>query len=120
MEESSAWSTAGRFAEPHSITSLKPNWFVSKKSRYTPGNTVFTFAGHVDHDACVARVEEIAGGMRRRKKLDCQPVTSDVPQEMISLESRDIEQAHLAIGFRTFGHHSRPPLRVACAECPAW
>ncbi len=88
-----------------------------KDSRYVPGRTVFTFAGRVDHDKCVAQVEALTQGFTKRRRPRFQAVTASVPQERLTFQARDAEQAHLALGFRTFGRAdpSRYTLRLLSA-----
>ncbi len=86
-----------------------------RRSHYLPGRTIVVFAGRVDHDACVARVAKRMGGCRDGSALRARPVTAKTRQEPIRLTRREIEQAHLAIGFRTpFSRHDsrRVPLRM--------
>ncbi len=72
-----------------------------RRSHYLPGKTIAVFAGRVDHDACVARVEARLRGCAAGRPLRFRPVTEKTRQKTICLTRRDIEQVHVAIGFRT-------------------
>ncbi len=76
-----------------------------KKSRYIPQNTVIAIAGNVDHDEAVRRLEKSVGQLARGRKPVCRPVTASTPQDRVVVRTRDIEQTHLAMGFRLFGRH---------------
>jgi predicted Zn-dependent peptidase len=85
-----------------------------KARAYTPGATVFVFAGRLEHDSCVACVERTVGGMRRAKGLSFKAVDGSVRQDRLSLVRKEIAQAHAVAGFRIFGRHDdrRYALRV--------
>lgn len=88
-----------------------------RAQKYVPANTLFAFAGRLDHDACVKKVAQFVGRLKHRAAPSCRHVTASVPQENVVLESRDIEQAHLALGIRLFGRRDkrRYALRVLSA-----
>ena len=85
-----------------------------KARAYAPGETVFAFAGRLEHAACVACVEQAVGGARKSRGLDFKRVDGTVPQERLSLVKKEIAQAHAVVGFRIFGRHDdrRYALRV--------
>ena len=85
-----------------------------KQRGYAPGNTVVAAAGRLDHDRCAALVARAMRGLRKRSVPGCRSVTERVGQSPIVIERRDIEQVHLAIGFRLFGRDDerRYALRV--------
>ena len=87
------------------MTRDKLSGFKSKK--YLAGNTVCAFAGRIDHDDCVARVEEQFGELRRQRAPTYPTVSSRVVQQHLAVAARDIEQTHMAIGIRLFGRHDR-------------
>lgn len=74
-----------------------------KRAKYVAGNTVVVFAGRVCHESAVARVEKLLRGYPASRKPRAAPVTPGVAQGRSVIKSRDIEQAQLAVGFRTFG-----------------
>ncbi|MBM4165115.1 MAG: insulinase family protein [Lentisphaerae bacterium] len=79
-----------------------------RRTHYLPGRTIVAFAGRVDHDACVARVEHTLARLRGGGAARFRPVTAKTRQEKIRLTRREIEQVHAAIGFRIpFSRHDR-------------
>ena len=79
---------------------------------YRPGNIVAAFAGDVRHDECVRLVKRLfpgseSGGGRRPFAV----AGRHVPQQRFAVRAKEIEQAHVAIGFRLFGR--RDPRRYA-------
>ncbi len=78
-----------------------------KKNKYVPADTVFSFAGKLDHDVCVKNVRRLVGRLPSSPKPAFAPVTPSVGQVAAATQSKDIEQAHLALGFRLFGHNDR-------------
>jgi predicted Zn-dependent peptidase len=78
-----------------------------KESRYVPGNTVFAFAGKVEHADCVRHVRDAMGRLGGRPLPPCRRVTPAIGQDRLKAISREIGQAHLGIGFRIFGISDR-------------
>ena len=78
-----------------------------KREKYVPQNIVFSFAGKLEHDRAVAQVKKLIKELRYSRKPHFKPITSDVLQDSISLRTKDTEQTHLALGFRTFGRHDK-------------
>lgn len=78
-----------------------------KTQKYMAGNTVCAFAGRIDHDQCLARVEQQFGHLERRRVPTCPPVSRRVVQQRLAVATRDIEQTHMAFGIRIFGRHDR-------------
>ncbi len=76
-----------------------------KKRHYTTRGTVLAFAGKVDHESCVECAQALLGGERGGAARRFLPVTPAVAQGRMQLVSKDVEQAHAAIGFRGFGRH---------------
>lgn len=75
-----------------------------RAANYAPSRTVFSFAGRVDHDACVKAVDRLAGAIRDPERLrDPEPYTRAIPLDPFSLTRRDIQQTQLAFGWRTPG-----------------
>ena len=103
------WSLAG---SPETLRAIRPaDIRAFKRRQYAAGNTVLAFAGHVEHDACVRRVERILGGLARGRPPTSPPVTDQVPQAPLALQAKKTEQTHLALGARVFGRHD--PRRYA-------
>lgn len=100
---------------PENIKSMKRRDIMEfRQSKCVPGNTVVAFAGKLDHETCVKRVEDCMGGLKKRAVPSFKRVTSKVGQDRVVTLSKDIEQAHLAMGIRVFGreHDKRYALRV--------
>ena len=74
-----------------------------KKNRYVPGNTLVLFAGHVDHDDCVQKVKGMMGRITPKAVSNRASITSKTAQKSFWILHKDIEQVHLAMGFRHFG-----------------
>lgn len=85
-----------------------------RRAHYTPRNTIFAFAGRLDHTACVKLVERAVAGQPAGRAGRFAPVDANVAQEPSRLLRREIEQVHAVLGFRTFGRHDdrRFTLRV--------
>lgn len=82
-----------------------------KRRHYVPSNIVIAFAGKVEHAACVERVRSAfpeAGGAAPEPFA---PLGRAVRRKPLEVLSKEVEQAHLALGFRTFGR--RDPQRFA-------
>jgi predicted Zn-dependent peptidase len=82
-----------------------------KARHYVPANMVVAFAGKVDHASCVERVRaafpEKGGAVPR----PFAPLGQGVKHQPLDVLAKDVEQAHMALGFRTFGR--RDPRRFA-------
>ncbi len=74
-----------------------------KETKYVPANTVIAFAGRVDHEACVARVSGHMESLERGVMPRSVRYTGGEKQTKAVLASKDIEQTHVALGFRVFG-----------------
>ncbi len=91
-----------------SLKGLGRRELLEYKSRYyVPGNTVLAVAGKMDHDSCVACARALLGKGNAGRTRQFLPVTPAVPQGRMQLASKEVEQAHAAIGFRGFGRHDR-------------
>lgn len=77
------------------------------EASYLPGNTVFAFAGNIDHGKCVEKVADLVRGRKGKRVPVCQPVTNSVSQKPMMLRKKEIEQTHMAMGVRLFGRHDR-------------
>jgi len=74
-----------------------------KEAKYIGRNTVFSFAGRVDHEACVDVTAKLLGSMRSGRLPPCRKAAGLKRGSKTAFMKKDIEQAHLAMGFRTFG-----------------
>ena len=90
------------------VESLSRESLLAYKTRYyTPANMVLSFAGKVEHEACVEQVRKafsFRGGTLRTR---FSPIGRDTFQKPVHLVEKDSEQAHLAWGFRGFGRHDQ-------------
>jgi predicted Zn-dependent peptidase len=78
-----------------------------KQRTYVPDNTLIAVAGNIDHQECVRQAARMLGRRRRRGRPPARKVTQRTRQERVGLMHKEIEQAHLALGFRVFGRHDR-------------
>jgi predicted Zn-dependent peptidase len=86
---------------PETVKSMTRTDILTYKSdKYVTDNTVFAFAGKLDHEACVRKVEKYVAGLRSKTRPGCVLVTAGVSQDAVALKAKEIEQAHLAIGVR--------------------
>lgn len=76
-----------------------------KDSKYKAKNTVIALAGKVDHDKCVKHLETLFGKVEPGPLPNFHPVKKQTAQEHLAVLQKDIEQTHLAMGFRLFGRH---------------
>ena len=70
---------------------------------YVPAATVVTFAGRLDHEDCVRAVRRLLGGMRAGRAPTARAAGDGVRQRAEVFRAREVEQTHLAMGFRMFG-----------------
>ncbi len=85
-----------------------------KKRAYVPSRLVVSFAGLVDHQACVDMVEAAFGHLPRVTAPRVIPFRNSIKPIPAVQVGREIEQNHLAIGVRVFGREDerRSVLRV--------
>ncbi|MBQ9694185.1 MAG: insulinase family protein [Kiritimatiellae bacterium] len=85
-----------------------------RTTQYAPCRTVFSFAGKIQHDACVKAVEKLAGHLTNPPLLrEPETFSRAIPQEPLTLTKRDIQQTQLAFGWRTPGLMESKALAVA-------
>jgi predicted Zn-dependent peptidase len=78
-----------------------------KESKYIPANTVVAFAGRVDHNACVKKVASLMDTLPAKPMPRSIRFTDDQKRSMATVEGKDIEQTHVALGLRVFGRLDR-------------
>jgi len=78
-----------------------------KRKKYVPEATVFAFTGKVNHDECVSEVTGQMGRVRPAPAPSYRLVDTGVGQHAMALKQKNIEQTHMALGFRIFGRHDR-------------
>lgn len=74
-----------------------------RDANYVPANTVFAFAGRLDHDACVAAVSARLGKLPPGCRPRLRPVALSSPQAPLVRISRDIQQVQVVAAWRLFG-----------------
>jgi predicted Zn-dependent peptidase len=90
--------------QPATLKQLtRPQIMQFKARTYTPGNTVIAMAGKIDHATGVAGAAKYLAGRPRCSKPAFGRVNGTVGQGATKMQSKDIEQTHLAIGIRLFG-----------------
>ncbi len=100
---------------PETVKNMKRSELVAfLRNMYLPGNTVFAFAGKVNHDECVKKVKGYIGDKKKQSVPRYKRVTSNTDQEPVMLLEKNIEQSHLAMGIRIFGRNDerRYALRI--------
>jgi predicted Zn-dependent peptidase len=87
--------------------------FSYHSQRYSGINTVVTVTGRVEHNAVVDLMGPSLQQMEPGDPIPFAPVPGQMRQSGLRRidETRDVEQAHLCIGFHTFGRHD--PRRYA-------
>ncbi|MBP5509790.1 MAG: insulinase family protein [Kiritimatiellae bacterium] len=76
-----------------------------KQKNYVPSNTIFSFAGCICHEQCVAYIERALAGVRRGTPLTYKPVDASTGQLPFIEAKKDIQQVHTVLAFRLFGRH---------------
>jgi len=78
-----------------------------KETKYVPANTVIAVAGRVDHADLVEQITALMQGMKRHPMPRSVRYTGDVKRKKAVMAGKDIEQTHVAMGFRLFGRLDR-------------
>lgn len=78
-----------------------------KNESYLPGNTIIAFAGNVQHEECVGKVEATFRSRAKGSVPAYKRVTGAVAQDKMVLQKKEIEQTHMAMGIRLFGRHDK-------------
>lgn len=80
---------------------------------YTPGNTVVSLAGNLDHDQVVSQLERELGSWQRRSLPEFVPAEDAPAGPSLHLEFKDTEQAHLCLGLRTLARKDPDRFKLA-------
>jgi predicted Zn-dependent peptidase len=97
-------SLLGTFDSIDSFTRRKLLAF--RNQYYTPANTIISVAGNISHDAVVAAVEKCTAGMKKGKPApECSPFRTAQRSPRLHVRTKQIEQAHAIMGFRTSGRN---------------
>lgn len=76
-----------------------------KRRRYVPRNTIVAAAGNISIGECVRMVRRRLGRLPGGSPCAASAGGNVARQKPIAVEARDVEQAHIALGFRHFGRH---------------
>lgn len=78
-----------------------------KEQKYVPANTIFVFAGPMPHEECVKKVHARLKQLPASAEPSYRHVTDATKQERLKVCQKNIEQTHIALGFRIFGRLDR-------------
>lgn len=93
---------------PETLKSITRDQIVAfKRKKYVPESTVLAFTGKVNHDECVSAVARQMGRIRPAPAPSYRLVDAAVAQCALALKAKDIEQTHMALGFRIFGRYDK-------------
>jgi len=92
---------AGRFDSLDRIG--RNELFRFKKRGYVPRATVVALAGRIRPESWIRRVERSWSSLGSGPGLASAPIDDQVVQQRVGLAVREVEQTHLALGFRLFG-----------------
>jgi predicted Zn-dependent peptidase len=67
---------------------------------YVPNNMVLSVAGNTEHQQVMEAARRYLGSLERRSVPTFDPARSEVPQDRVLVEKRDITQSNLALGLR--------------------
>lgn len=82
-----------------------------KQRHYRPNNTIVLFVGRTEKEQCERWAEQSLGNYPAAPLAKAAPVNPRMKQLRFAAKRKDVEQTHLAMGFRTFGRHG--PRRYA-------
>ncbi|MFN8533696.1 MAG: pitrilysin family protein [Dehalococcoidia bacterium] len=75
------------------------------RRQYSPGNTVISIAGHVEHDQALALADRLFFGWEAREVAPMIPVVDRQVAPRLKLLTKRTEQAHLSISIRALDAH---------------
>ncbi len=89
---------------PENIARMTRDELIEFKARkYVGGNTCIAFAGKVEHEACVQRVQDALAELPGQRAPSRTAVTAKTGQRGLYVHPKEVEQTHLAMAFRLFG-----------------
>jgi predicted Zn-dependent peptidase len=93
---------------PESLGNISRDQIIAfKRKKYAPESMVVVLAGRANHAACVKWLTKHLGRVRPCPAASCQLVDAKVLQTNLTLKSREVEQTHMALGFRIFGRYDK-------------
>jgi predicted Zn-dependent peptidase len=106
------WSIAG---PKENIRNMKREDFVQyRKAHYVAPKTIIVVAGNVDNKEAVKKIEKAFKNIPTGKRILKKKVAEIQNKPAIKVQSKDTDQVHVVIGFRTFSVHDKrnPTLKV--------
>ncbi len=95
------WSIAG---PPEVIQVIQRPDFIEHMDRwYRPNNMVLSVAGRVEYEEVMRWARELFGSSEPGEIAPLEPAYSDIPEEHVLADGREIAQSNLAIGLRALG-----------------
>ncbi len=75
-----------------------------KEEQYAPERTLFSFIGKINHETCVKWVKSVASHLENSAIIrEPETYSRAIPLDPFTLIRRDIQQTHIALGWRTPG-----------------
>lgn len=101
-----------------SVTGMPREVLLAYRERcYTPSATVFSFYGRVKHRTCVRWVEKATSHLAFAPLSLPEPYTRVIPQGLLSVARRTINQTHLALAWRNLGYADPNRLTTEVMSC---
>jgi len=99
-----------------SIKNICRNDLIEFKNKYyVPSNSVISVAGNINHDKVVESVINLSKDWKKESKPPlCLPFDEVQKSPRFSFNTKQIEQVHLVLGFKSFGKNNpdRFPLKI--------
>ena len=106
------WEIAGTKESVSGIT--RQNMLDYVQGTYTPGNTVISLAGNLDHETVLGQLRGDLEPWHDQPTRDYVPAADAPAGPRLDVESRETEQAHVCVGLRglSLDHPDRFKLRI--------
>lgn len=113
-------TSAGRtiLGTKQNLNSFVQNDFIEYHNlHYVPSKTVFVVAGGIQEDSVIEQIKNIFSGIPLSNPVQRDKTNSKQLVPGIVLKNKDIDQAHIIMGFRSFDMYDERnyPLKVAAA-----